>query len=144
MGPDDRLTTAQGWAPLVSRSASLPFDPDLDAPRRVRAFVSDTVRSWGFGDLVDAAALLVSEVVTNVVLHARTQGVATVEALPSGVRVEVRDADPTLPQPQNPAASVPEGRGLEIVAALARRWGTSSDGAETKTVWFELDDSSGV
>jgi anti-sigma regulatory factor (Ser/Thr protein kinase) len=106
----------------------------------VRTFVSDTVRGWGFGDLAESAKLLVSEVVTNVVLHARTSGEATVEALPAGVRIAVRDADPTLPQLLHPVDSTPDGRGLEIVATLARRWGVDQDGDGAKIVWFELDD----
>jgi anti-sigma regulatory factor (Ser/Thr protein kinase) len=120
------------------------FDPDIHAPHDVRTFVSDTVRGWGFADLADAAELLVSEVVTNVVLHAHTSGEATVAALPSGVRVSVRDGDPTLPEERNPTASTPDGRGLDIVGMMARRWGVDRAGPTDKVVWFELDDDSSV
>jgi hypothetical protein len=104
--------------------------------------VSDTVRGWGFGDLADSAELLVSEVVTNVVLHARTEGEAVIEALPSGVRIAVSDGDPTPPQLRRPTPSVPDGRGLEIVASVARRWGVDHTSQGAKVVWFELDDDS--
>jgi anti-sigma regulatory factor (Ser/Thr protein kinase) len=142
MDSDDRYPPGRGWVPVVARSASIPFSPVLDAPRDVRSFVSDTVRGWGFGDLAESAKLLVSEVVTNVVLHARTNGEATVEALPSGVRVAIRDADPTLPEIKHPLDSTPDGRGLEIVATLARRWGVDRADDGSKVVWFELDDDS--
>jgi hypothetical protein len=74
------------------------------------------------------------------VRHAHTDGVARVEALPAGIRVTVADHDPRSPQPRTPAPSSPDGRGLGIVATLARRWGVDRVDAENKAVWFELDD----
>ena len=121
------------------RSASEPFPPTLSSPREIRSFVSHTIQQWGFHSLCETAELLVSEVVTNVVVHARTPGLATVTALPAGVRVDVTDGGRDLPDPRRPGPAEPEGRGLGIVAALSRRWGIEVE-HDSKTVWFELDD----
>ena len=133
------VTTVRPWTTLMVRSASEPFPPTLSSPREIRSFVSSTIRHWGFHSLCETAELLVSEVVTNVVVHARTPGLATVTALPAGVRVEVTDGGRDLPETRRPGPTEPEGRGLGIVAALSRRWGIEVS-HDAKTVWFELDD----
>jgi anti-sigma regulatory factor (Ser/Thr protein kinase) len=137
--PEGATTTVRPWATLMVRSASEPFPPTLSSPREIRSFVSHTIQQWGFHSLCETAELLVSEVVTNVVVHARTPGLATVTALPAGVRVDVTDGGRDLPDPRRPGPAEPEGRGLGIVAALSRRWGIEVE-HDSKTVWFELDD----
>jgi anti-sigma regulatory factor (Ser/Thr protein kinase) len=138
-GESSAMTTVRPWTALMVRSASEPFPPTLSSPREVRSFVSTTIRNWGFHNLCETAELLVSEVVTNVVVHARTPGRATVTALPAGIRIEVTDGGRDLPGERQPGPSEPDGRGLGIVSALARRWGIEVE-HDTKTVWFELDD----
>jgi hypothetical protein len=54
------------------------------------------------------------------------------------VRVEVHDADPTLPVPRHPAPHTVTGRGLLLVEALTDRWGSARID-HGKVVWFELD-----
>jgi anti-sigma regulatory factor (Ser/Thr protein kinase) len=125
---------------VLVRSATEVFPPDTGAPRHVRAYVGDALRGWGFGRHCETAELLVSEIVTNVVMHARTSGLVTATAQPAGVRIEVTDAGRDLPHPRKPDPHEPEGRGLGIVAALARSGGVEVGPDHTKTVWFELDD----
>lgn len=89
-------------------------------------------------DLVDTAQLLVSELVTNAVLHARTEVEVSVARLEGRVRVGVGDRRPgrgLVPQRCSPYAGT--GQGLVLVEQLASPFG--ADGGDGgKTVWFEL------
>ncbi|MET7814327.1 SpoIIE family protein phosphatase [Streptomyces sp. NPDC005395] len=89
-------------------------------------------------DLVGTAELLVSELVTNAVLHARTEVEVSVARLDGRVRVRVGDRRPgrgLVPQRLSPYAGT--GQGLALVEKLASRYG--ADGGDAgKTVWFEL------
>lgn len=88
-------------------------------------------------EVADRAALLVSELVTNVVLHAVTDAEVTVERQPGRVRVTVGDADPSRPEMKHYDALAGTGRGLHLVASLADRWGLRAAG-RGKAVFFEL------
>lgn len=82
--------------------------------------------------------LLTSELVSNALLHARTQVDLLLVMAASALRVEVHDS--SRRQPQLRAAAPPDattGRGLLMVDALAERWGIDGT-ADGKTVWFEL------
>jgi anti-sigma regulatory factor (Ser/Thr protein kinase) len=100
-----------------------------------RNFVTGLLRRWRREDLAEVAVLLTSEVVTNAVLHARTDLVLTVRMDGSRLRVSVRDDEVSPPRPRTPDAE--GGRGLALVESLARSWGTSPHG-RGKAVWFEL------
>jgi anti-sigma regulatory factor (Ser/Thr protein kinase) len=101
---------------------------------------------WGIdGDAEDVSLLLVSELVTNAVLHSRPPLRLLAVCDGACLRVEVHDGDrasaPTLRRTHDELAegdSAPGGRGLKLVEALASRWGSREyDGG--KLVWFELD-----
>jgi len=114
----------------------------LDAePRSVghaRRFCSATLEGWGVaGELIDTCVLLVSELATNAVLHARTPFTVTIERRPA-LRVEVHDEDPRLPHPRDYGPEASSGRGLHLVEALAQSSGTVTHAAGGKSVWFEL------
>lgn len=91
---------------------------------------------------VDVARLLLSELATNAVLHARTEMV--IRVLDDGwrLRVEVTDFGRGLvqPDPRDPGYDAESGRGLDIVDLLAADWGVLSNGPDAPgaTVWFEL------
>ncbi|MEU5576925.1 MULTISPECIES: ATP-binding protein [Streptomyces] len=119
------------------------FPADPGAVRTARHVVREQLGDWDLGSLGDITALLVSELVTNSLRHASG---------PIGVRL-VRPADPLgtllvevsdpLPDPPLARAAAPDdegGRGLQLVARSARRWGTRQGrtGRTGKTVWFEL------
>ncbi len=101
-----------------------------------RAFVR---RSVGDPRLVDDALLLVSELASNVVQHARTPYEVSVEHTASGVRVAVRDGCRRPARTTRAPVDAPGGRGLRIVASLASRWGVERRRVGGKSVWFELD-----
>jgi PAS domain S-box-containing protein len=111
-----------------------------DGPKSVaaaRRFVRAALEGAA-ADLVGTAQLLVSELVTNAVLHARTGVEVSVARLDRRVRVGVGDRRPSrglVPQHCSPYAGT--GQGLALVEQLASRYGTDT-GDETKTVWFEL------
>lgn len=117
---------------------SLPAEPG--AVRTARALVRGRLRDWDLDALGDLAALLVSELVTNVLRHATGPiGLRLVApAAHDGVlRVEVSDPLPELPRERAARPEDESGRGLRLVASAARRWGASPKEAG-KTVWFEL------
>ena len=116
---------------------SLPADPA--SVGRARRLVARAIAASGHDELVDLATLLVSEVVTNSVLHAGTEMRLTCRSSAAGIRVEVFDRSSLLPSVRHYDADATTGRGLGLVSALATSWGVDcvDDG---KTLWFELDD----
>jgi anti-sigma regulatory factor (Ser/Thr protein kinase) len=126
-------------------AATVELAPDLRSPSAARRFVEQILARWERPTPVGVAILLVSEVVTNAVQHARTNIVMTVRDLGNRVRIETRDsADGCRDHVVRMAgADAERGRGLAIVAALADRWGCDevrgADGrSRGKVVWFEL------
>jgi anti-sigma regulatory factor (Ser/Thr protein kinase) len=116
--------------------ASKVFEPDPAQVHDAREFVAGVLDAWGVheGDVV----LLVSELATNAVLHARSEFDITVRRIGDRLRVEVTDGNSRLPS----CGTVPEdansGRGLLLVQALSGSWGVDTT-ADGKTVWFEVD-----
>ncbi|WP_405777610.1 ATP-binding protein [Streptomyces sp. NBC_00859] len=118
------------------------FPAEPDAVRVARRAVRDTLRAWELdGEFGDVATLLVSELVTNSMRHASGPiGVRLARLDQATLRVEVSDP---LPDPPRERAAGPDdegGRGLQLVACSAQRWGTAR-GRSGKTVWFELAQS---
>lgn len=81
--------------------------------------------------------LLVSELLTNAVLHASSEPKLEVRISPTTVRVDVHDDDPRPPVLRDPSPDAVGGRGLHLVAEIAARWGTEPT-PTGKVVWFEL------
>jgi len=108
--------------------------------RTARGAVRGQLRGWDLDCVADLAALLVSELVTNSLRHATGPiGVRLVRPARFGDTLLVEVSDP-LPDPPRERVAQPEdesGRGLQLVAGAARRWGTRPGGGG-KTVWFEL------
>ena len=106
---------------------------------RARRLVAGAMREWQLEHLEEPAALLVSELVTNAVLHARTQVCVEVQRTAAVVRVVVSDGSRRLPRQRRHDVTAATGRGLGLLQVLAHRWG-SEDAPEpyAKAVWFEL------
>lgn len=102
----------------------------------------DAVTAMGRGDLADTAGLLVTELVTNSIVHARTSIIVTIAANAFGLRVEVNDASPHIPVRRGYGTTATTGRGVAVVELLAERFGTDATSGNGKTVWFELGTTS--
>ena len=121
------------------RRAEAEFTPDLASPRAARRFVADVLDDTSLP--VDLILLLVSELATNAVLHARTDFTVRV-VVDDGVhraRVEVEDGNERPPSIAHTPAEATSGRGLQLVQSLAESWGVEGRIAG-KLVWFELSD----
>ena len=116
-------------------SAAQSFDCLPAAVREARRLVRETLSGCD-AELIDSAELLTSELASNCVRHART-GFEVRISVREEVRIEVRDGGGGSPRVLSPNADEPSGRGLQIVEAVARRWGVESRPAG-KSVWFTL------
>lgn len=116
---------------------TLDLAPNPASVGEARRFTVDTLRRWGRDDLTTSGALLVTELVTNAILHARTMVRVMLERGADFVRVEVRDGSPIRPALRNHGLDATTGRGLALVSKLADSWGVDVDGAG-KVVWAEL------
>lgn len=101
-----------------------------------RQFARDAVRERP-AETRDAIELMVSELATNCVEHARSDFELAIELSPRAIRVEARDEGPGRPTPRSPAPSEPSGRGLRIVEAMSDDWGVGI-GRDEKIVWFTI------
>jgi anti-sigma regulatory factor (Ser/Thr protein kinase) len=112
---------------------------DRSAAAQARRFVRETLGTWGVdGEALEDCQLLVSELVTNAFLHARSAAQVSLEQRAGVLRVAVCDASTTPPRLRDYGPEAVTGRGLVLVDRLARRWGVDTDGAG-KCVWFEID-----
>lgn len=111
-----------------------------DEVPRVREAVREWLRSAGNRCDWFTAELLVSELVTNALRHALPPMEVRVQPIgANGVRIEVFDAaGDQWPMEDAAPLDAEGGRGVEIVAALASRWGTEPADSG-KLVWAELD-----
>ncbi|MGJ5752927.1 PAS domain S-box-containing protein [Streptomyces puniciscabiei] len=129
---------------VITARAAATFEPVGRSVATARSFVRDTLQGWGFADIVDDAVVLTSELVTNAVVHAGTHADVLCLRTEDGVRIEVSDRYPEREVPLQGAAATmgsPDregGRGLQLCAALATRWGVDYTPTH-KNVWFQLN-----
>ena len=115
------------------------FPADRTAPSQARRFVADTLRSWDLpSDVTEDAVLLVSELVTNALLHARSAPVVEIDHDVEHLRCVVVDNSSVVPRRRRYANDAATGRGIALVETLASRWGVDVDSGSGKRVWFEL------
>lgn len=124
-----------GTGPFTAPARRWP--PRPDSVPAARQFVRSSLAGTP-PDVVDEAELLVSELVTNAVLHAHTEVEVRAWARAGRVHVRVRDREPYLaPAPRERGLDACTGRGLRLVEDLAAGFGVECDKCG-KTVWFEL------
>ncbi|WP_371777237.1 ATP-binding protein [Streptomyces sp. NBC_01438] len=135
----------------TSSSMAVPHGPAGvgQARRRMR----EQLRSRGVPDsVVDDAVLILSELLSNACRHGRPLGrhsdvgEGDVRAAwhvdrTGGLTVEVTDGGgPTRPVPATPSVTARGGRGLNIISALAEKWGVRDDSSGEVTVWVLVDE----
>jgi anti-sigma regulatory factor (Ser/Thr protein kinase) len=124
----------------VERSTRL--DVSLRAPSDARRFVTTLLSGRVQAEDVESAALVVSELVTNAVVHAGTPVELQVELDGRLLRLRVADGDGRPPVPRRAVSdSLSTGRGLRLLEVLSTRWGVEpvrDSGSSGKVVWCEL------
>lgn len=126
------------------RSTSLSALDTINLPPRpgsaaeARRWTRERLHALDADDASETAELLVSELVTNVVLHAHTEACLSIGRLDGLVRVRVQDFSPIPPQRRAHAVTAATGRGLSLLVAYAAAWGVDI-GVAGKTVWFTID-----
>lgn len=113
----------------------LPGEPS--SAGRARRFAEQTLHHWRQDELSELLTLLVSELVTNAVLHAGSDIRVRLVLESAAVRLEVHDGSPVLPAALDYGEEASTGRGLELVSALAQSWGVEPSGLG-KVVWCTL------
>ncbi|WP_369139436.1 ATP-binding protein [Modestobacter versicolor] len=123
---------------MASFSASIDLPPVPSSVPLARQLVRNVLHTWAAPqDRLDAE-LLVTELVANVVDHARVD-VLTLELALAGawLRIGVVDGDAVRPVLRELSTAHERGRGMQLVAAIADRWG-AEDHEGGKRVWVEL------
>jgi anti-sigma regulatory factor (Ser/Thr protein kinase) len=121
------------------RRAALAFTADPEAAGRSRAFAAGVCAQWSLHTIIDDVVLLVSELVTNAIVHARTKAVLRLARGGGMLSIAVADHAPTaLPQTGNGDPLAPGGRGLLLVTGLADTVGSYRTAGGSKVVWCAL------
>jgi hypothetical protein len=128
---------------LIARLRRLPedhhatwtFEPKLTAVREARAMLAEPMKRWDLEDMLPTTELLVSELVTNAIRY--SQGEVTLRLVNEKALVcEVLDNSAALPRLRQANGEDENGRGLQVVRQLSKRWGARRSPAG-KVVWCE-------
>ncbi|MFF9806707.1 SpoIIE family protein phosphatase [Streptomyces coeruleorubidus] len=116
-------------------------------PERIavaRQQLRELLHDWSSPDQADSAVLLLSELLTNVLVHTDSDALLVAEITGGEgerrLRIEVTDAGDDLPHKRRPGELASSGRGLVLMELLAHAWGVDPRG-EGKSIWFELYES---
>lgn len=140
-----RGATVRAVRPRVRRTMLTVAQAEPERIAGARQQLRELLHDWASEDQCDSAVLLVSEIVTNVLVHTDADAllVAEVTGEPGQrrMRVEVTDASDDLPHRRHPGELASSGRGLVFMELLADAWGVDPRG-EGKSIWFEFYEAS--
>jgi anti-sigma regulatory factor (Ser/Thr protein kinase) len=124
---------------MSTLTARIDLPPVAGSVPAARHLLLEVLRAWDVPQDRDDAALLVTELVANVIDHAREEASLSLEAEVSDgwLRISIADGSSIRPVVRELSHEQPRGRGLLLVKAIADRWG-SEDHRGGKRVWFEL------
>ncbi|MDG9677500.1 ATP-binding protein [Micromonospora sp. DH14] len=147
--PDSALDGVPAWPTLDGALAAIAatplaavltaeLAPAVGAARQARELVNTGCERWGMPTLADPACIAVTEMVNNVVAHAKTPMTVRLAPQETTLHLAVRDHSPRRPtfagiSPPTRAG----GRGLLLIDTVTRRWGSSAVG-DGKVVWCVL------
>ena len=123
---------------IVRASTELPLGREPRAVAQARRFVTARLAASGLEELSEAAALVTTELVTNVLMHTGSSATLRMSIAAGSVRIEVEDGCPALPVPGILDPTGGCGRGLVLVEQFTQRWGVERVPDAGKIVWFEL------
>ena len=132
----------KGWSEVMrttpSRTAHLRFGPSAMAPHGARLFLTRVCLDWGMNNHLDSGALVISELVTNALIHTDSD----IDVLLAGdrdrLRIGVRDRDPAPPRDTSVSSNSLHGRGLLLVHSLSDSAGALPTRDGGKLVWAVL------
>lgn len=117
--------------------AEVVLPPLPSSVKQARQFVSDALDGVEPADSAADALLVVSELVTNALVHAGTDITVRVDTDEQPTRIEVADGSSEVPGLRLPGAGAKAGRGLLLVEHFTHQWGVDST-ASGKVVWFTV------
>lgn len=123
---------------LSNLQADLRLPAEAAAVASARRFTESWLGRWKLSHLTETMNLLVTELVTNAVVHGGTGADLKLLFDSECLRVEVRDGSSAKPRVKNYSTTATTGRGMQIVDALADRWGTTEEDPG-KVVWLEFE-----
>lgn len=137
LADDYRQSLTEAEEQSTSDDVRVRLRPVPEACRQVRALVAQTCSAWQRSDVTPVAALVATELVANVVRHARTTMDFTLRLRDGRVILSVRDHSRLMPRTLDPGTTDAGGRGLHLIGDLADAWGVLpvTDG---KVVWSQL------
>jgi anti-sigma regulatory factor (Ser/Thr protein kinase) len=112
--------------------------PDPRSAAEARRFAADVLIAWDEESLADTVQLLVSELVTNAVLHAGSPVRLALWRRDNRIHVDVVDDSAVPPGLRDYDAEATTGRGLDLVGMVADAWGVEPRAPQGKSVWFEV------
>ncbi|MGV9449896.1 SpoIIE family protein phosphatase [Streptomyces sp. NPDC003635] len=133
--------------PVVRRSMLTVAQDEPELVAVARQQLRELLHDWSSADQVDSAVLLLSETLTNVLVHTDADALLLTEVRGEPgtrrMRVEVTDTSDDLPHKRRPGELASSGRGLMLIELLADTWGVDPRG-RGKSIWFELTESDGA
>ncbi|MEV1081644.1 SpoIIE family protein phosphatase [Streptomyces sp. NPDC050211] len=133
--------------PAVRRTMLSVAQAEPERVATARQQLRELLHDWASPDQVDSAVLLLSEMLTNVLVHTDADALLLAQITgEAGIRrlhVEVTDTSDDLPHKRRPGELASSGRGLMLIELLANAWGVDPRG-EGKSIWFELYEEQGA
>jgi anti-sigma regulatory factor (Ser/Thr protein kinase) len=135
--------TLQWWPEVVRSGRAEGPGVRWELPARwssgalARARLRELLGRWELADVLGEAELLVTELVSNAILHGRSDVSVRLSRTATSLHVEVTDRGAVPLLPVEGPLDATHGRGLMLVDRLSSAWGTAS-GEDRKTVWFDL------
>jgi len=133
---DAALVALDEYPPMGQLSTVL--EPVVGAARRARELVTEACVRWDVPAMAGPACIVVTEMVNNVVAHAKSDMTVMLGRLGDTISVAVRDRSPIIPRFTGPVSPTAYGgRGLLLIDSVSDRWGSLSFG-DGKVVWSLL------